>query len=111
MNPNELYHYMTYQPHNLFECEKVNDFSLHQRKSCTLQTKLIVSHTIMVNPPNLKIKIKIKSPKMDLKGLPIQTFHFILVGTNVTKPLPHENFDNNGEKEIHVISLVTLIAQ
>ena len=63
----------------------------------------------MVNPPNLKIKIK--SPKMDLKGLPIQTFHFILVGKTVTKPLPHGNFDNNREKEIHVIALVTLITQ
>ena len=65
----------------------------------------------MVNPPNLKIKIKIKSPKMDLKGLPIQTFHFILVGTIITKPLPHRHFDNNASKEIHAIALVTLITQ
>ena len=74
-----------------------------------MQTKLIVSHTIMVNPPNLKIKIKIKSPKMDLKGLPIQTFLFILVGTTVTKLLPHGHFEKNGAKEIDVIALVTLI--
>ena len=65
----------------------------------------------MVNPPNLKIKIKIKSPKMDLKELPIQNFDFILVETTVTKPLPHRHFDNSGEKEIHVIDLVTLITQ
>ena len=65
----------------------------------------------MVNPPNLKIKIKIKNTKMDLKGLLIQSFHFILVGTTVTKLLPHGHFDNNGAKEIRVIALVTLITQ
>ena len=61
--------------------------------------------------PKFKNKNKNKNPKNGSERIAIQAFHFILVGTTITKLLPHGHFDNNGEKEIHVIALVTLIPQ